>query len=148
VLWEPKYEDQTWIPEKSPFDQPKETMMSDLYQTKDAEPRFGTKLTENSQGQFVLEMKGEGGKVEAFNPADLVLVIPYTVQLVCVPPNESGMHIQSEPGKLNKDDILISTSNGKMFRVSAVDTKNRSPKTGTMTFFKLSGENVTVGNDN
>lgn len=126
----------------------KETVMSDLYQTKDAEPRFGTKLTENSQGQFVLEMKGEGGKVEAFNPSDLELVVPYTVQLVCVPPNESGMHIQAEPGKLNKGDLLIYEPNGKMFRVAAVDTKNRSPKCGSMTFFKLAGEPVTVGNDN
>lgn len=126
----------------------KETVMTDLYQVKGAVERFGTKLTENSQGQFVLEMKGEGGKVEAFNPSDLELVVPYTVQLVCVPPNESGMHIQAEPGKLNKGDLLIYEPNGKMFRVAAVDTKNRSPKCGSMTFFKLTGEPVTVGNDN
>lgn len=141
VLWEPETEDQ-----------PKEKMMTDLYQVRmqddNETPRFGTKLTENSQGQYVLEMKGEGGKVEAFNPTDLELVVPYTVQLVCVPPNDSGMHIQCEAGKLEKGDLLILESNGKMFRVAAVDTKNRCPKTGSMTFFKLSGENVTIGNDN
>lgn len=126
----------------------KETVMTDLYQVKGAVERFGTKLTENSQGQFVLEMKGEGGKVEAFNPSDLELVVPYTVQLVCVPPTDSSMHIQCEPGKLNKGDLLIHETNGKMFRVSAVDTKNRSPKSGSMTFFKLAGESVIVGNDN
>lgn len=126
----------------------KETVMTDLYQTKDAEPRFGTKLTENSQGQYVLEMKGEGGKVEAFNPDDLELVVPYTVHLICVPPTDSSMHIQCEPGKLNKGDLLIYEANGRMFRVAAVDTKNRSPRSGSMTFFKLAGELVTVGNDN
>lgn len=134
----------------------KETVMTDLYQivgsegesSEDHPKRFGTFLTQNSQGEYVLEMKGENGKVEAFPKDWLELVVPYTVQLVCVPPNESGMHIQAEPGKLNKGDLLILESNGKMFRVAAVDTKNRSPRCGSLTFFKLSGESVTVGNDN
>ena len=134
----------------------KETVMTDLYQivgsegesSEDHPKRFGTFLTQNSQGEYVLEMKGENGKVEAFPKDWLELVVPYTVQLVCVPPSESGMHIQAEPGKLNKGDLLILESNGKMFRVAAVDTKNRSPRHGSLTFFKLSGESLTVGNDN
>ena len=124
--------------------------MTDLYQVKGpAEtPRFGTKLAENSNGEYVLEMKGEDGKVEAFHPSLIDLVVPYTIQLVSVPPSEAGMHLQCEPGKVKKDDILLNTGNGKMFRVAALDTKNRNPKTGGATYFKLSGENVTIGNDN
>lgn len=118
--------------------------MTDLYQTKDAEPRFGTKLTVNSQGQFVLEMKGEGGKVEAFNPEDLELVVPYTVQLDCVVPGESGMHIQCEKGKLEKNDLLMSITTGRIYRVSHVDTKNRSPKAGPFQFLKIQGEHITL----
>lgn len=122
----------------------KETVMTDLYQTKDTTPRFGTKLTENSQGQFVLEMKGEGGKVEAFNPEDLELVVPYTVQLDCVVPGESGMHIQCEKGKLEKNDLLMSVTTGRIYRVSHVDTKNRSPKAGPFQFLKIQGEHITL----
>lgn len=124
--------------------QEKETVMTDLYQVKGAVERFGTKLTENSQGQFVLEMKGEGGKVEAFNPGDLELVVPYTIQLDCVVPGESGMHIQCEKGKVEKNDLLMSVTTGRIFRVSNVDTKNRSPKAGPLQFLKIQGEHITL----
>lgn len=125
-------------------------MAQDLYMVKSGEKvqRFGTKLTVNSQGQYVLEMKGEGGKVEAFNPDDLEIVLPYTVQVVGLAHGTQGFHFQTEAGKFNKDDILIEAGSGLLYRVSEVDSKNRSPKHGRMTFIRLASEKLVVGGDN
>ena len=127
-------------------------LAQDLYMVKnlaDGEKtqRFGTKLTVNSQGQFVLEMKGEGGKVEAFNPEDLEIVLPYTVQVVGIAQGTSGFHFQTEAGKFQKDDLLIDAGSGLMYRVEQLDSKNRSPKQGKMTFIRIAGEKLTVGGE-
>lgn len=128
-------------------------LAQDLYMVKnlaDGEKtqRFGTKLTVNSQGQFVLEMKGEGGKVEAFNPDDLEIVLPYTVQVVGIAQGTSGFHFQTEAGKFQKDDLLIDAGSGLMYRVEQLDSKQRSPKQGKMTFIRIAGEKLTVGGEN
>lgn len=116
--------------------------------TETATNRFGTKLTVNSQGKFVLEMKGEGGKVEAFDPDELEIVLPYTVQVVGFAQGTQGFHFQTEAGKFNKDDILIEAGSGLMYRVEQLDSKHRSPKQGKMTFIRIAGEKLTVGGEN
>jgi hypothetical protein len=55
-----------------------------LYQTKETPVRYGTFLIKNSGGQMVLEMKGEGGKVESFDENAIEVVTHYTVELTAL----------------------------------------------------------------
>lgn len=130
----------------------KETEMTqDLYMVKSSEDkilqRFGSKLTVNSQGQYVLEMKGENGKVEAFDVGDLEIVLPYTIQLVSFDGNK-GFHLRSKAGVFKVDDILMELSTGTLYRVAAIDTKNRSPREGKIRFVRIAGEILMVGEEN
>lgn len=132
--------------------------MADLYQTKEETPRFGTMLTKNSAGQFVLEMKGEGGKVEAFNEDAIEIVMPYTIALELLAYGmkhsvtsgtniPSTIHTLAEPGKVQKDDILIDLNTGGLWRVSAVDTKFRQPKEMKGGLIRIPSEKLTLGKD-
>jgi hypothetical protein len=125
--------------------------MSDLYQTKEETPRFGIKIATNSAGQAVLEMKGEGGKVEAFPQEAIELVLPYTISLILLGNHVRGesnnMHVIAEKGQVNKDDVLIEVNSGLMWRVQDVDTKVRSPKENKSKWLRVQAEKLTFGDD-
>lgn len=130
--------------------------MADLYQLKKAPERFGIALQNsagqvlrNSTGQIVLEMKGEGGNVAAFSEDELELVTPYTVNLVRLSLGESKagdqIHVIAEAGQVKKDDVLLELNSGMIWRVTALDTKCRSPKTNVSKWIKLQTEAITFG---
>lgn len=125
--------------------------MSDLYQTKEETPRFGIKIATNSAGQAVLEMKGEGGKVEAFPQEAIELVLPYTVSLILLGNHVRGesnnLHVIAEKGQVNKDDVLIEVNSGLMWRVQDVDTKIKSPKENKSKWLRIPAEKLTFGDD-
>lgn len=131
--------------------EPKENDMStDLYQTKTEPHRFGTKIAVNSTGQFVLEMKGEGGKVEAFNEADIELVLPYSVSLSRLSltadrSHETTIHVLTEPGKVQLDDILLELNSGIIWRVVQLDSKVKNPKTNASKWLRMPCEKLTFG---
>lgn len=106
-------------------DDQKEITVTNLYQTKEEKPRFGTFLTKDSQGRIVLEMKGGGG-VEAFPTTDVEEVMPYTVAVQQVTDtHNSRVHIEMPKGSVEKDDILISGQDGNIYRVVQLDTKSK-----------------------
>jgi len=124
-----------------------EDIMSKLYQTTTEPVRFGTFLATNSEGLIVLEMKGEGGKVEAFEKDKLEEVKPYTVRCAHITErNGSGnstlRNYETVKGLVAKGDFIL-RENGDILRVTALDTK--AEKTcGTLKGRKLVTELIGV----
>lgn len=134
-----------------------EIIVPDLYQLKKEPNRFGTVLQNsagqalrNSTGHIVLEMKGEGGKVEAFPEDELELVTPFTVKLhrLTVGGGEkmdSQIDVISEAGQVQKDDVLLELNSGHLWRVTALDTKCRSAKENRSKWIKIATETIKFG---
>lgn len=91
-----------------------------LYQTKEGE-RFGTLLATNSAGKLVLEMKGTGN-VETFDPSDVEVVRPYTVELVRIGGRAVNLRVPKDLLKVG--DLVLETSGGYgLAVVRRLDTK-------------------------
>jgi hypothetical protein len=90
-----------------------------LYQTKEDTPRYGTELAINSEGQRVLEMRGEKGVVEAFDKDQLTKVVPYTFSAKTY--KESPTHFTCQKGQVKVGDVLLYQS-GNIYTVTAIDT--------------------------
>lgn len=98
-----------------------------LYQTKENKPRYGTFLVKNGTGQYVLEMKGEGGKVEAFDESALDKVIPYTFKAKARIRSEYvDYHFICAKDAVAVDDVLVSRS-GNIYIVTAINTGCETP---------------------
>lgn len=109
------------------------SMKGDLFKTKDeTNPRFGTGLTLDSQGNYVLEMK-DGSGVATFKKEDLVHVMPFTYA-VKYSTNDSEYQYLGKEGSVQVGDMLITLdSNHKNGGISigevvAVDTKSKKAK--------------------
>lgn len=115
-----------------------------LYQTKEEPPRFGTFLTKNSTGKIVLEMKGKDGEVEAFDKAEVEEVMPYTVKMKRMAGNGGNdvRHYECTEGDVKQDQILLQISNGQMWRVLELDTKQRQPHRSNNGFIAITGEAI------
>jgi len=130
------------------FFDPQEAPMPTLYQTTDQKPRYGTFLTKDSQGRFVLEMKGGGG-VEAFDPKDIEEVLPHTVELTRF---EGGDHVgekrhyQMAEGKVKMGDVLLHLSNGNLWEVTGLNTKSKTNHQSKNGFLVLEGQRVVTDN--
>lgn len=102
-------------------------MPGKLYQTLEAEPRFGELIATNSEGLFVLEMKGTGGKVETFAPTSVERVHPYTVAVTFIGSNSqnkerSKYHYLARKGDVEKGDLILM---GRfLVEVVGLDTKS------------------------
>ena len=125
------------------------TVTNQLYQTKEEKPRFGTFLTRTSTGKIALEMKGSGGEVETFDKNEIEEVMPHTV---CIQRFQGGnndgekRHYEMKPDVVAVDDVLVHCSTGALYKVIAVDTKQKSARQSKNGFFKLQGSFVTTDN--
>lgn len=97
-----------------------------LYQTNEKKVRYGTFMIKNSTGQFVLEMKGEGGKVEAFDEDKLTKVVPYTFSAKSAVHQNKAIHYTGTKGAVKVGDVLVSTS-GNVYYVTAINTGCEHP---------------------
>lgn len=115
------------------FSEKVDTMSStELYQTKEETPRFGTKLAVTSSGQIALEMKPTG-EIVTFNSDDIEVVRPYTIRVAGLhttpdAPKGSG-HVQVAKDKNYKvGELLFGKLTGYsyfgFYTVMVVDTKN------------------------
>lgn len=94
-------------------------MTNKLFQTKSDVPEYGTFLAKNSQGNYVLEMKGSG-EVKSFSPDEIEEVRPYTVKLS----SSRGMslyHVAVKKGSLEVGDLVV--YNDQVCVVDELDTK-------------------------
>lgn len=124
----------------------KEPPMTELYQTKTEHPRFGTFLAKTSKGKIVLEMKEKGGTVaEAFDADAIEVVTPYTVNLQPLDKALSSVHVLSAIGEVELQDVLLELDTGIVFRVTALDTKSRSPKPNKSKWLKIPASPITFG---
>ena len=121
-----------------------------LYATKEEPIRYGTYLTEDSQGRYVLEMKGGGG-VKAFDKDAIEEVVPYTVELTelmtpaeCLPVK---LNAQVSKDSVSKNDVLLDLSEGRLWRVTQLDTKCRSAGKPTGKWLKVPTEAIQFGDD-
>lgn len=112
--------------------------MADLYtwEGKDGGVMYGTKMAQNSLGEFVLEVKGGNGQPIAMNPKLLTKVVPHTIQIQLIrldgtAGQGASRHIQINKGVLVEGDVFI--WGGGVHSVLKDDTKDESAK-------KLSGK--------
>lgn len=120
-------------------------MTTQLYQTKEPIPRFGTYLTKNSQGQIVLEMKGAGGQVEAFDSTKVDEVMPYTVELTRFQGGDNdgpNKIYEMKEGSVKVGDVLVQLSNGAVWEVTKLDMKTRGANQSKNGFLRLHGDRI------
>lgn len=120
-------------------------MTKPLYQTKEEKPRFGTFLITNSKGKMVLEMKGREGEIETFDPSEIEEVMPYTVHMRRFhgsDQQQESRHYEMVEGTVQVDDVLVQLSNGSIWGVVEIDTKNRNPTQTKNGFFKMEGKRL------
>ena len=124
-------------------------MTQALFETKDG--KFGTKCGENSEGKWIIEIKGAGGEVKAYDKEDLTEVVPYTVELMRlnsephVKPEKR--HYRAEKDSVKTGEVLMQLTTSALWRVVAIDTKCRSAQSSKNGFVRLMTEPVTVGKE-
>jgi len=118
-------------------------MTQKLYKTNDG--KYGTFLTRDSEGNFVLELKGGGGGVAAYLEADLEEVRPYTVEIrgFPKPDHDRVRHYNFKKGSVKVGDIVMQLSTGKYFEVTKLDSKADARKS-TNDFIKLADKNSRI----
>ena len=87
---------------------------------------FGTHIGTNSSNQYIIEIKGGGGIVIK-DQKELEEVLPYTFSAIM---NGKETHFQTEPGVVNKGDVLRYTGTQVPVVVSVkdIDTKSREAR--------------------
>lgn len=124
-------------------------MTNILYETKDG--KFGTKCGENSEGKWILEIKGAGGEVKAFDPKELTEVVPYSVELIRLNV-EQGVkperrHYRAKKDSVKVGDVLMQITTSALWKVNKIDTKSRTLHDSNNGFVRLMTEPVTVGKE-
>jgi len=110
---------------ETPTHKSESIMTAKLYKTIDGD--YGTLLTKDSTGNFVLELKGNKG-VKAYAENTLEEVAPYTFSVRGMKPgNVYTCAYTGVSGCTAVGDILLSDT-GNVYRVTGIDTKDADPK--------------------
>jgi hypothetical protein len=111
-------------------DMKKEIEMTKLYEFDDLGiKKYGTKIAVNSEGKWVLEVKGTG-EVLAKDKDELTEVIPYSI-LVQPHYSKNKVHMMAEKGKYQVGELYVSdNSEGfAIYKVCKTDTKTHCNET-------------------
>ena len=116
------------------------TSKKTLYETTvDGKTVYGTYLATNSEGHYVLEIKGSG-ELQSFERDVLEEVLPYSVGVTF---NDGGTvyHFQTEKGKLKVGDFVVRTDYGDFTVCRVVEINSKSKQaTKRLVGYKLQGE--------
>lgn len=123
--WRPAshFEDHPDYPNPTPIEteESEKPMTQKLYKTNDG--KYGTFLTRDSEGNFVLELKGGEG-VAAYLQADLEEVRPYTVEVKAFSGSDNDVRNYGfKKGSVKVGDVLMQLSTGNLFEVTKLDSK-------------------------
>lgn len=100
-------------------------MSKELYEIKlGDEVSYGTKLAVNSQGQWVMEIKGNGSVI-AVDKTCVEKVLPHTIA-VQFDSNKTTYHYLAQSGKYNKGDFYIFDGQYGRAIVQIVDVDTKS----------------------
>lgn len=118
-------------------------MKGKLFQTKDG--RFGIGLAVNSQGEYVLEMKGSGD-LERFKKSELEIVMPFTfsVQFNGVGTEYSYL---GKDGAVQLGDLLLKTDGTKGITIAKVTAVNTKSEKATKYFEGVKIKTEALNND-
>ena len=117
------------------------TKTNTLYQIKGTET-YGTYLATNSEGKFVLEMKGST-ELKTVNKNEVEEVLPHTVE-ISFGSDSRGYAFFCDKGKLEVGDIIMrmdSSYKGTIGFVTAIDTKSKAA-TKELVAVKLTSEKI------
>lgn len=87
---------------------------------------YGNKIAVNSQGKWVMEVKGTNGSIVTVDPNEVTEVTPYTIQVEWG--NGAIGNYIYEADKVSVGDIIMASSRERPFGlcvVKKVDTKNK-----------------------
>mgnify|MGYP000892552776 FL=1 len=105
-------------------------MNGKLFQVKDTK-EFGVGLAMNSVGEYVLEMKNSG-VIQAFSKDKIEIVMPYTLSIVWT--GGEPVHYRVNPGKLQKNDVVLEVKYGHKIRIGVVAEVDTKRENATQTF--------------
>lgn len=95
-----------------------------LYKVK-GEDLYGNIVGENSEGEMILELRGQAGAVKPYKPDLLEEVMPYTIQVHI---GDYRSHYTANKGDYAKGDIVVVKDDDgiTLGEVLAIDTKQRN----------------------
>lgn len=100
------------------------TMTNQLFQIKDTET-YGHKLATNSAGKIVFEVKGTGALLTV-DKADLIEVMPYTVEVYYLGDNSHGYSFFAKEGEVKEGDLVVCRGYSNLMIVTKVNTRSRA----------------------
>ena len=122
-----------------------ENMKGKLFQTKEADVRFGIGLAVNSRGEYVLEIKGTGDLV-AFNKKDIELVMPFTYSVQFNGAGTEYSYLGRE-GAVQPGDLLLKTDGTKGITIAQVTAVNTKSEKATKYFEGVKIKTEVLNND-
>lgn len=122
-----------------------ENMKGKLFQTKEADVRFGIGLAVNSRGEYVLEIKGTGDLV-AFNKKDIELVMPFTYSVQFNGAGTEYSYLGRE-GAVQPGDLLLKTDGTKGITIAQVTAVNTKSEKATKYFEGVKIKTEALNND-
>lgn len=120
---------------KSVPNKEKKEVKEELYEINDGlfGTRYGIKLAENSQGKWVMEIKGTGA-VEAVDPTKVSKVVPYTIAIRFAPKGQTYHYLAKAGDYQIGDFYIVEGYQGGNFQLATVVDINTKSEMATKEF--------------
>lgn len=102
-------------------EEPPMTTTDPLYALKSDPTLMGRIIGTNSEGKKVFEIR-PSNELKIVDAGDLEEILPFTIRI-------DGVHYSAPKDVFRKHDVLLWPTDGAIYTVDELDTKNRNPKT-------------------